>query len=1087
MIDQEQTLLADEEARRLIREATDKTLFVDAGAGSGKTHALVERVRTLVLRDGVPIEQIAAVTFTEKAAAELTDRLRETFETAVKAPGASDQDRQRAERALDELDLAAIGTLHAFAQRILTLHPIEAGIPPALQVLDEVGSTAASEQRWAVIQRRLLDDDEIGDLLVPALAMGVTPRDLHSLARAFNDDWDLAEDRLSADLPAPVVPDATVFFARVADVTARRYHCTKSERNKLYAHLQKMADIADEFRPRLTVDEQHEILVRLAQIKPSNAGNKNHWPAGYALDDLKAEVRETLAEATGVANSLVDAMLRPLAHWIGRQIVEAAQERAATGDLEFHDLLVIARRMLRKDAGVCRSLRAQFSHLLLDEFQDTDPIQIELALRIAGGDARALGVDASYDVPDGSLFVVGDPKQSIYRFRRADITGYLQTKHRLGETLTLSTNFRSAEGVINWVNRVFGSLIQEIPDRQPAYERLTPHLPDPDWGPPVSVIGRDAHPKDHNAGRIRGLEAGDVAYAIRTAVEGAWSVRDTSTPDGHRPIQYGDIAVLLPSRTSLEALQSALEESGIPYRTESSSLVYQSSEIRDLLITARALADQTDELSLVAALRSPLFGVGDDDLWTWRRDGGRFRLYQRELPEALSGHPVEEALAYLRTLHHGLRAMTPAEVLSRLIADRRMMEVAAGQHRTRDSWRRLRFVVDQARAWSEAQHGGLRAYLAWAARQAEDGARVAEAVLPETDVDAVRVMTIHAAKGLEFPMVVLSGMSAQARRRTGVKLVWPPLGGLEVQLRKDIQTNDFDSAIELEEQMDAEEKKRLLYVACTRAKDHLVVSLHRREGLDSLAAQLAANGAAHDVEEIWREWPWANVDDRTRRGVAPPPDWHAWLGQVTAAQRSADHNPAKNASGLEGTDPAIVLSDVSTEQAGLAKAARDIELPPWSKGRYGSAIGSAVHAALQSVDLQTGAGLEGAVQAACLAEGVPHGNELVTSLVRSALDSDLVKRAAVRPHWRESWLATVRHDGTVLEGIADLIYREDDGTLVIIDYKTDAVPGPALERRVAVYRPQVRAYLEMVRAAAGTEPLGRLLFLHPEGTVDIRI
>ncbi len=191
--------LTDDAARALIRDATDRTLFVDAGAGSGKTRALVHRVRTLVLRDGVAIENIAAVTFTEKAAAELTDRLRATFERSAHDADTSAQERERAEQALDEIDFAAIGTLHSFAQRILSLHPIEAQIPPRLQVLDEVGSTAASEERWAVIQRRLLDDDAIGDILVPALAMGIKLKDLHSLARAFNNDWDLAEDRLDPD------------------------------------------------------------------------------------------------------------------------------------------------------------------------------------------------------------------------------------------------------------------------------------------------------------------------------------------------------------------------------------------------------------------------------------------------------------------------------------------------------------------------------------------------------------------------------------------------------------------------------------------------------------------------------------------------------------------------------------------------------------------------------------------------------------------------------------------------------------------------------------------------------------------------
>ena len=569
-----------------------------------------------------------------------------------------------------------------------------------------------------------------------------------------------------------MVPDATVFFAEAAMVADRRHACTKPDADKLYPVLQQLADLVAAHQPHLPVDEQHQLLQRIAELKGVTHGVKTNWPSGDVLGEVRAELKALKASAAELANDLVDAMLRPLAHWVGRRVVEAAQERAATGELEFHDLLVIARRVLRDNDDVRRSLREQFPHLLLDEFQDTDPIQIELALRIAGGDQPQSGQLLSYDVPPGSLFVVGDPKQSIYRFRRADITRYLETKQALGETVKLTTNFRSADTVISWVNRVFSSMITAIPDQQPDYEPLDSHRGDPDTGAPVTVLGREIHPKEDSADRVRFLEAADVADAIRTAVAEGWTVADPAHASGSRPIGHRDIAILIPAKTSLPALEAALENADIPYRTESSSLVYQSSEVRDLLNTVRAVADPTDELSLVAALRSPLFGLGDDDLWTWRSGRGYLRVFATT-PEGLAEHPVAEALAYLRALQARLRTLTPAEVLAMIIADRRMLEVAATQQRTRDSWRRLRFVVDQARAWSEAQHGGLRSYLSWASRQAEDSARVAEAVLPETDVDAVRVMTIHAAKGLEFPMVIVSGLSAQPRRVSGVKLLWP--------------------------------------------------------------------------------------------------------------------------------------------------------------------------------------------------------------------------------------------------------------------------------------------------------------------------
>jgi ATP-dependent helicase/nuclease subunit A len=1072
--------LTDRAARDRIRESTDRTLFVDAGAGSGKTKALVDRVKTLVLVDGVSIEHIAAVTFTEKAAAELRDRLRSALEKAT-TEGTVEK-RQRAEAALDELDFAAIGTLHSFAQRILTLHPIEARIPPRVEVLDEVGSSVASDDRWAVIQRRLLDDDGIGDVLVSALAMGIKLDQLRSLARAFNTDWDLIEDRIVGEPPTPRPPDATVFFAQAAGVAAHAADCTKDD--KLRQLLGELGDTVARYQPQLLPEDQFELVRAISAVKPGNRGAAANWPKGFDLAGLKRELKELIAAAETLCGRFIDEMLRPLAHWVARRVVEAAEERSRTGELEFHDLLVLARRLLRADASVRESLSQRYRYLLLDEFQDTDPIQIELALRIAGG-WEASGPLESIEVPEGSVFVVGDPKQSIYRFRRADIARYLQTRAQLGETLTLTTNFRSVEPVIGWVNRVFGSMITFQQDRQPAYEDLAPHRSLPDLGPPVAVIGAEAHPDKTSADEVRLNEARDVAATIRTALAEGWTVQDGNDLQAPaRKIERRDIAVLLPARTSLAALEEALEDAGIPYRAESSSLVYQADEVRDLLAAARAVADPSDPLALVTALRSPLFGLGDDDLWSWRRQGGAFHLLA-PVSDALIDHPVATALAYLKRLHNRVRWLPPHAVLILLIADRRMLEVASTQPRTRDHWRRLRFVVDQARAWSEAQHGGLRSYLTWVARQSEEGSRVAEAILPETDVDAVRIMTIHGAKGLEFPMVIVSGLSAKPMGQRGVKLIWPPEGGYSIKLGGGIQTNDFETQQPLDEQMDVEEKKRLLYVACTRARDHLVVSLHRPEKpLGRLSETLFDHGAADAAPSIEFAELDAAETHRAPTEAAPPPDWDTWSAEVAAARAAARRNPAVTASGLEGTDPGVVFT---VSDAGLAKGARDVELPPWSKGRYGSAIGSAVHAVLQTVDLATGDGLAGSVAAACLAEGVSDHAELVSALVRSALDSDLVKRAAARPHWRESWAATAQPDGTVLEGIVDLIYREDDGQLVIVDYKTDAVPGPAIAARVEIYRPQLRAYRTMLADATGAEPHCRLLFLHPDGSHEERL
>jgi ATP-dependent exoDNAse (exonuclease V) beta subunit len=1128
--------LLDSEARERIQSDTSATLFVEAGAGSGKTHALVDRVTTLVLRDGVPLRTIAAVTFTEKAGAELRDRLRVEFEKARKGPA-----RKLADAALDDLDSASIGTLHAFAQQILLAHPIEAGLPPLIDVLDEVGSSVAFEERWAELQQQLLDDDSIAEPLLLAMAVGVELKHLRSLARLFGNDWDLIAERVLVDPPELVsMPDLTGLVAAAAQIGTVAASCLDPE-DRLLSKVQQIRELGVMLESATDQETQLAILQTLRGLKLGRIGRKENWPD---ITKVRGDCTEVVEVAGSLVELLLDACLRHLSHWIAERVLESAELRRAEGRLEFHDLLVLARDLLRRDASVRAALHERFERLLLDEFQDTDPIQIELAVRIAGG-AEASAEDwRDVEVPEGRLFVVGDPKQSIYRFRRANIATYLTAQDLLGETVALTTNFRTVPPILDWINMVFGSLIQAQEAAQPSYQSLSPHRAGPSAdsprsvvaapqptevsgdqlsllgdldeeppsaadevsdlaavlpfrraadetpapveydeelaGPAVTILGAEPHndlPRAQ-ASVLREREASDVAAIIEKALTDGWLVYDERT-HGWRPAEAGDIAVLVPARTSLPFLEDALDRADIPYRAEASSLVYQTAEVRDLLACARALGDPSDQLALVTALRSPLFGCGDDDLYVWKQSGGSFNL-TAPVPDGLLTHPVGEAMEWLRRTYYAARWMTPSEVLAKIVADRRMLEVAAIGPRARDAWRRVRFVVDQARAWSEVEHGGLRSYLAWAAHQGEEASRVAEAVLPETDADAVRVMTIHAAKGLEFPIVILSGMTASPNRQRGVQVLWPPDGGYAVKLKSSVQTEDFDLVQPVDEQMDDYERRRLLYVAATRARDHLVVSLHRSGNRrHSSNAELldTAGGIRAPHATLFASPPPVEREPRTSADVTPPIARTVWESRVAAARSASRRRSAQSASGLEGTGPEVVLTDVDP---GTAKAARDLELPPWSKGRYGTAIGRAVHGVMQVVDLGSGAGLEAAVSTQCLAEGVLEYADVVAALARSALSSDVVKRAATREHWRESYVGSVQPDGTVLEGFVDLIYREDDGRLVIVDYKTDAVPAAALDSRVAYYAPQLQAYASTLPNAGS--PV--LLFLNPTGAVE---
>ena len=1142
--------LLDEPARERIRSDTSSTLFVEAGAGSGKTHALVDRVTTLVLRDGVPLRTIAAVTFTEKAGAELRDRLRVEFEKARKGPAG-----RLADAALDDLDSASIGTLHAFAQQLLLAHPIEAGLPPLIDVLDEVGSSVAFEERWAELRQQLLDDDSIAEPLLLAMAVGVELKHLRSLARLFGNDWDLIAERVLVDPPELVsMPDLTGLVAAAAQIGAVAESCADPD-DRMLPKVHQIRELGVMLDAATDQETQLAILHTLRGLKVGRIGRKENWPD---INRVRADCTEVVEVAGSLVELLLDACLRHLSHWIARRVLESARLRREEGRLEFHDLLVLARDLLRRDPSVRSALQERFERLLLDEFQDTDPIQIELAVRIAGG-AEADEEDwRDVEVPAGRLFVVGDPKQSIYRFRRANIATYLTAQDLLGETVALTTNFRTVPPILRWINTVFETLIQPQEAAQPSYQSLSPHRtgptgpvrpvqtaqpvdvsgdqlsllggPDDDLtlfgdatsadqlgdlatvlpfrrhgadasaardpadrepedydetisGPAVTILGAEPHddlPRAQ-ASVLREREALDVAAVIERALSDSWQVCDDRTGTW-RPAEAGDIAVLVPARTSLPFLEDALDRADIPYRAEASSLVYQTAEVRDLLACARALGDPSDQLALVTTLRSPLFGCGDDDLYVWKRSGGSFNL-TAPVPDALLTHPVGEAMAWLWKTYKEARWLTPSEVLAKIVADRRMLEVAAIGPRARDGWRRIRFVVDQARAWSEVEHGGLRSYLAWAAHQGEETSRVAEAVLPETDADAVRVMTIHAAKGLEFPIVILSGMTAAPNRQRGVQVLWPPDGGYAVKLKSSVQTEDFDLVQPVDEQMDDFERRRLLYVAATRARDHLVVSLHRsgnRRHSSNAEMLASAGGVEAPHATLFTSPPVVERDRRATPDITPPIARTEWESRAGAAQAASRARSAHSASGLEGTGPDVALADVDP---GTAKAPRDLELPPWSKGRYGTAIGRAVHAVLQVVDLGSGAGLEAAVSTQCLAEGVLEYADVVTALARSALASDVVKRAAAREHWRESYVGTVQPDGTVLEGFVDLIYREDDGRLTIVDYKTDAIPAAALESRVAYYAPQLQAYAAILPNTA--PPV--LLFLNPTAAIERRL
>ncbi len=1107
--------LADAAVREAVRTRLDETMFVEAGAGSGKTTCLVERFVALV-EAGIEADCIAAITFTGKAAGELADRIRSELQKRSATSA-------RCRAAWPALDRAAIGTLHAFAQRLLNEHPIEAGLPPLVKVLDEIASQLAFELRWETFVDRIIEDPELDRPLRLLLAAGGRVEHLHQVAVQFGENWDLVEERTGAF--DPVVPPLELdsLLGEIDAVVATGRECRDGADN-LLGRLGALADWASQLRSAVDDDSRLERLGQAPSFAAGNVGRAGNWPD---ITRVRSQVRDLESVRDDVQDRVLQACLQRIAGELARFTVAAAKERQRAGELEFHDLLVLARSLLRDPVHgleVRAAAADRYQRLLLDEFQDTDPIQVELAVLIASTDPDA-GSRPWWEVEiqPGRLFFVGDPKQSIYRFRRADIAMFLRARDTLaGGVEQLTANFRTTEPILQWVNRTFEQLICEEPESQPEYVALDPVRGAAPGGPAVLFIGGSPHPTPWRAGDLREAEAADVAAAIRQAVEDGWAVGDEKTGDW-RPARWNDVAVLLPARTSLPALERALEQDAIPYRAETSSLVYGTGEIRDLLMVARAVEDPTDSLAVVSALRTAAFGCGDDDLYVWRHTHGGGWDHQHPLPSlAPAGHIVAQGLSWLGDLHRERLWLSPSQILERIVRERRLMELALLHERRRDLWRRLRFVVDQCRAWEEAGGTTLREYLTWVSLQSAEGARVIETVLPETDDEAVRVLTVHGAKGLEFPIAVLSGMTTQLNRpRGGVQVLFPPGDGWALHLKKDLETAEFAEQLPIEEQMDYHERLRLLYVAATRARDHLIVSVHRKDGAPGAVPTAAQLFHEHGwdpglVDELApaTDWDGAPVaepvvsgPDRPRPDSIAPrvpttslPSFEDWERERSEAMAAASRPVAVSATRLAEQAAAARAAEAARaawavhpdraeraahpardreaeDLAGVHKDPRDIDLPPWQKGRYGSAIGRAVHAVLQGIDLTTGLGLAEACAAQAAAEGVLGREGVIEAFCRSALASEVVRRAALLPHWREVYVGVPYGDG-VLEGYIDLLYRSDAG-LVVVDYKTDSWRDEAdLQAKVERYRVQLEAYGRAVTESAGESVAGlMLLFL----------
>lgn len=1115
-------VLTDQSARDQISTDLNSNIFVDAGAGSGKTKAMVDRVCALI-DSGIDISRIVAITFTEKAAAELRQRIRMQLSQLDSTPERS--------RALDNLDAAPLGTIHSFAGRLLRENPIEAGVPPLLNITDELGSQIAFTARWEQARDYLFTHPEAKNAIDVLLSLGVTLGNIEDVAQAFDYAW----DRLEFDgMPqGPTDLDTGSIVSAVRTMVALRTRCAKPEDDSLVRTLTALENWVNEFENTVKRVINFEIpsaslfeaFVAL-KLPKSSDGNKTNWK--NEIDGVREVIQEQVDTLTRIKQSHTSTSVQLVISVLSSVILQAAHNRQESGNLEFHDLLVHARALVASDEPTWKRISDRYPIVMLDEFQDTDPLQAELAVRLAAAHFIPAGEDwHTSPLRDGALFTVGDPKQSIYRFRNADIATFLSMASRFDTQVKLTTNFRSSKPVLEWVNAIFSQLIVEDGKKQPDFTALSSRPGRPNWdnnyGPSVTVIGTDA--LSASAGEAKIAEAQDIAHLIREAVGKTkglepWKHEKFSSKTGlwsTENVRLQDICILIPTRTSLNAIQNALDEADIEYIAEASSLVYSSEEIRHLLLTAKAISNSADQASLVAALRSPIFGCGDDDLLLWvshiedsegQSKRNPWNLFGDNLSEA-EENKVGKSLAFIQQQIEDLPTLTPAELLERIVVQRQLLEQELDTpRRSREVWRRIRYIVDQAEAWHENTHGSLRDYLTWAELQQDEKARVKEAVVPETGVDAVRIMTVHAAKGLEFPMVIVAGASGNGKAPSDPVLFGED-NSLEVRFLSStaakktfpVETPGFETIAQSEAEFLKAEMVRLFYVACTRAETHLVVSAHRyeRTRFPAFAAQLGSVSGPDWVREFSADTASTIVIAEPAAISAPvlslsDEEWEQLREQwsetssipasysITNLAKHPEQAPMENPfvgdnsliyvpeafvaeKPAKRKGPVFVDADEDDEPDALTESIEVDSIHIQGNSAQiglGARQGTAVHKTIELSHLVLDERIDQLAEIAASRAEVSDWHR-VAELATSALNTDIIRQAAQSEHWLE--LAMTKPVGsTVLEGVADLVYRSSDGSLVVVDFKTDM---QLTQETLDGYWAQLSAYANMIHQATG--------------------
>ncbi|HAG11589.1 MAG TPA: hypothetical protein DCK76_09460 [Desulfotomaculum sp.] len=1053
-------VLQDDVSRRAIVEDLDTCLLVEAGAGSGKTHSLVERMVALVKENKCAVDRIAAVTFTRKAAAELKGRFQLALEKFL--AGETSQDKKvRLNHALNDLDRCFLGTIHSFCAALLRERPVEAGLEPDFVEIEELEDKLLSERAWEEYLTRVQVENP--QALEDLLKIDVSAQDLKEFYRVLSDYPEVEADRNYS--PVPDLKAVRVALNKLLNRAEKLLPANAPLKG--WDSLQSLLRRALARRRIFGLDEDITLLRLLAILDKKGRVTQNRWLSrddAIAAQDAFNQFRD--GHITPALKAWREHRHKRLVDFVLPAVEFYSKRRTERSRLNFQDLLMSAAALLKGNPEVRSYFQERYTHLLVDEFQDTDPIQAEIMFYLTGQDIHEQDWRKLVPRP-GALFVVGDPKQSIYRFRRADIDTYNEVKKLIdlsgGSVLHLTSNFRSVKAIGDWVNPVFkGLLPAEATSFQAAFTDLNTVRENKEGN--IGGIRTINIPKvSRNSQReIALFDAGRIARWIRWAVDGGITLERTA-----EEIEAGfterpgpaDFLILLRYKSNMDLYARALEEQGIPFQIAGSGGFSESAEIAELLKVLKAILDPDDSVRLVAVLRGGLFGLSDNQLWLFKQAGGHFSFYAR-VPDSMDQKDrefFEWAFGRLKAFRKWTQDLPASAALENIMQELGIIPYALTGELGRS---RSGYLAQCLELLAAAEREGITSFASLVDSLElliETGVEEEINIAPWEN-DAVRLMNLHKAKGLEAPVVFLANPgkdvtwepSVHIKRTGGL-----PYGYYVVKKKKGFteeilgQPLNWDELADIEKKyLDAEET-RLLYVAATRAKNLLVISVYPDK--PEISPWQSFNGHFEGVpalEEV---------------KVIPAPS--SVGGDTITNQDLAGARGGFLGPGSPLNIPGYTIASVTS----LVKGSGDT--PERKATGRGQSWGRVIHRVLESsvkkAPKKAPANPELFIENVLTEESrAPEEKEQVLILINKIMQSTIWQRMLQsKKRFVEVPFSVKVEDGkqdfkgdTVISGVIDLVFLEDGGW-VIVDYKTDTIENEeGLAGLVDYYTPQVEMY-----------------------------